>query len=965
MFMKNRTGAVLAALAVMAQAFCGLSANAETGTAEPEPASASYRAGSYEAYLDTYAAADRPELSIFVPVAEFTATGEGTRLEPALYGKENVLVTGGDGAVTWQFEVPEEGLYNLKVLYYPVEGKGAAIERSLLLDGELPYEEARNLTFHRIWKDAGDKRYDTEGNEYRRTQEEAPAWIETALVSATNYLDTPLYFYLSAGAHSLTLQAVNESMAIAALVFCQAEAPQSYEEVYAGWLAAGYREVPADTAPAKVQGEDAAHKSSASLYGISDRSSPADEPYSLTDTLLNTIGGTNWQYQGDWIEWTVHAEQEGLYKLAIRAKQDYKSGAFSTRSLWVNGEIPFAEVQGMRFHYNRNWQLLVPSDEEGNPYLFYLKKGENTIRLQVAVGDNSQVLRSISQSVSALSSAATKITMLTGSFPDPLRDYELKKTLPEVFETFEEQVQALTEAGDLLAAYSGGKGEQSVALDELLIQLERFLEDPRMIPSNLSGFKDNVSSLASWLLTASEQPLLVDYLTFLPPEAELPRADASFWQKLVCEVQSFFLSFISSYNNVADMGEASYPNGEVELWLAGNSGRDQATSIKSLADNYFSPQAGIRLNIRLVDMDVLLRAVSADEGPDVAIFQDQATPINYALRSALQDLSVFEDVEDVKQRFDESALIPLTLGDSLYGLPEQQTFLMMFYRKDILADLGVSVPETWEEFYTLIPILQNNNLKIGLPSPVATTSGGTATQLNALYNALLYQNDLDIFTPDGSRCLLDTPAAIEVFTQWTELYTKYKVDKTLNETDYFRTGEAPIVLSVYTLYNTLSVSAPEIKGLWGMAPVPGIRQEDGSIRRDTGSTVTSVIMFGNAEDKNASWEFMKWWTSAEAQILYGREIEALQGISARYPTANLEAMEQLPWPTDIAAALSDQWEYVRGVPEVAGGYYVGRNIDNAIKSVINENKNAREILLDYVEDINEEITVKRREFGLE
>lgn len=280
----------------------------------------------------------------------------------------------------------------------------------------------------------------------------------------------------------------------------------------------------------------------------------------------------------------------------------------------------------------------------------------------------------------------------------------------------------------------------------------------------------------------------------------------------------------------------------------------------------------------------------------MAIFQDQATPINYALRSALQDLSVFEDVEDVKLRFDESALVPLTLGDSLYGLPEQQTFLMMFYRKDILADLGVSVPETWEEFYTLIPILQNNNLKIGLPSPVATTSGGTATQLNALYNALLYQNDLDIFTPDGSRCLLDTPAAIEVFTQWTELYTKYKVDKTLNETDYFRTGEAPIVLSVYTLYNTLSVSAPEIKGLWGMAPVPGIRQEDGSIRRDTGSTVTSVIMFGNAEDKNASWEFMKWWTSAEAQILYGREIEACRASPPGIPPPTWKPWNSFPGP---------------------------------------------------------------------
>ena len=326
---------------------------------------------------------------------------------------------------------------------------------------------------------------------------------------------------------------------------------------------------------------------------------------------------------------------------------------------------------------------------------------------------------------------------------------------------------------------------------------------------------------------------------------------------------------------------------------------------------------------------------------------------------------MFPDVEEVRQRFAPSALVPLTLGDALYGLPEQQTFLMMFYRKDILHDLGLSVPQTWQDFYAMIPVLQSNNLRIGLPSPITTTSGGMATQLNSLFNALLYQNGLEIYSDDRSRCLLDEPAAIEVFTQWSELYTKYKLDKTLNETDYFRTGEAPIVLSTYTLYNTLSVSAPEIRGLWSMAPVPGIRQEDGQIRRDVGSAVTSVIMFGNAKDKDACWSYMKWWTSADAQTLYGREIEALQGISARYPTANLEAMSRLPWPSEIAEALNTQWKNVRGVPEVAGGYYVGRSVDNAIKSVINENKNAREVLLDQVEDIDREIAVKRREFGLE
>ena len=49
----------------------------------------------------------------------------------------------------------------------------------------------------------------------------------------------------------------------------------------------------------------------------------------------------------------------------------------------------------------------------------------------------------------------------------------------------------------------------------------------------------------------------------------------------------------------------------------------------------------------------------------------------------------------------------------------------------------------------------------------------------------------------------------------------------------------------------------------------------------------------------------------------------------------------------------------------AGGYYVGRTISNAIKSTINMGENARESILDAIEDINKEIISKRKEFGLE
>jgi ABC-type glycerol-3-phosphate transport system substrate-binding protein len=125
------------------------------------------------------------------------------------------------------------------------------------------------------------------------------------------------------------------------------------------------------------------------------------------------------------------------------------------------------------------------------------------------------------------------------------------------------------------------------------------------------------------------------------------------------------------------------------------------------------------------------------------------------------------------------------------------------------------------------------------------------------------------------------------------------------------------------------------------------------------------MIFANTQDADASWEFLKWWTSTETQVRYGRELETIQGASARWPTANLEAMEQLGWTADASAALKEQWQYVHGIPEVPGGYYVGRTVSNAIKSVINMGEPARECILDAVEDINKEIISKRKEFGLE
>ena len=110
-------------------------------------------------------------------------------------------------------------------------------------------------------------------------------------------------------------------------------------------------------------------------------------------------------------------------------------------------------------------------------------------------------------------------------------------------------------------------------------------------------------------------------------------------------------------------------------------------------------------------MNTLLRATLAGEGPDVAIQVANTngiagavlntgndTPVNYGLRNAVLDLTQFEDFPEIAKRFNESAIIPFSFDGATYALPDTQTWLMMFYRKDLVAKWGLTVPKTWAQF---------------------------------------------------------------------------------------------------------------------------------------------------------------------------------------------------------------------------------------------------------------------------
>lgn len=921
----------------------------------------STREDGYDRYMANYEQKPQPSDDIVIDGAAYSsADGMMPEVVDGYAGIEGKAVkTEDSGSISWRLEVAEEGLYRMMIRYYPLQGKGTDIERELLIDGQSPFFEARNLTFDRLWTDSGPIKRDFRGNDQYVTQIEQPAWQDVYLKSADGRYVQPYSFYFSKGKHIITLVSAKEPMMIRHITLSPVRELTSYASVAKGYRDSGYKA--ASNVFVKVQGENASLKSNQVLYPVMDRSSPKTEPSHVSKIRLNTIGGVNWSKAGQWIAWDIDVPEDGLYKLGIKYLQNFQRGVISYRTLYVDDRIPFAEAESISFAFSTNWQF-KELGIEGEPFLFYLSKGKHRIKLEATLGDMAVNLRSVESAVLDLNRLFRSFVMITGSVPDEYRDYQLDQKIPGLIDDLKAQSRSLTRIRDSIKRVSQGSGDRTATLNRLIYQLQDMAARPETIPRQQSTFKSNISSLGDWMFTVNNVPLTIDYLAAASPEQDWPSASAGWLQGLSYDIGSFGASFFNDYQ-VLRTGENS--GKKIEVWMT--VGLDQAKVLRRMIDAYFTPETGISVDMKLVGEGVLMQAMLAGTGPDVALTVPQDRPINYAMRSGVESLSNFPDFEDVMKRFHPSARVPFEFEGDTYALPNDQAFPVMFYRKDILDELGLKVPETWDDVYALIPELQKNNLLFGFP---IVQSGAEAAAVvgnltvNSNFATMLFQRGEQLYKDGGKMTNLDSKIAIQAFQDWTELYTIYKLPLTINFVNRFRSGEMPIGIADYTQFNWISVAAPELKGLWEFTLVPGTKQPDGSVRHDVPSITNGIVMLKASKHKDEAWSFMKWMTSAEIQAKYGLENEAIFGLAGRYATANLEAASMLPWRVGEYRSLTEQWKSVQGIPEVPGGYFTGRHLDNAFRRVTVSNEDPRESLDMYNRFINEEIKKKRAEFGL-
>lgn len=915
---------------------------------------------SYEEYYQLHQSAGFPQNEYLLDSTNLTVKSAECTIQDETSTDSKPISIPSKQYAEWTFQAASEGLYRIEIQYLSAGKTQYESECSVLVNHSLPFQESTGMKLDKVWADDGAIRKDNRGNDIMPDQSVREVWNTKILNGSENITSDYYYFYFEKGSNTFRFTSEKDTLEIGRIaIFNSAKIP-SYHEYQAKTKnlqsnALSFRK--------KLEAENCLYKSSSNLYPMSDHSSSDVSPNDPVKIVLNYIGGGSWKNPGQWISWKITVPEDGFYNLGMKYKQNFVRGLQVRRQLTIDGEILFDEMKNLKFPYSTSWEFYQFGEEikEATPYRIYLKRGEHEMKMEVVLGDMTEVLSGISHSLVTLNRIYQRIIMITGVTPDPYNDYFLHKEIPEMIPEFTKVIESLTRNAQYLEAQAGTNGTEAAGIYEVVRQLQSFLEKPNTIPQRLDSYKANLSTLAELLLSLKNQPLQLDYISITSSD-QTPVIEKSGWiQNLVFRANSFFASFFEDYSTLGNQYQNIEEQKPLSVWISSNdllstgvsSGRDQATVLKRFIDEKFTVSTGIRVNLNLVSTsDTLLQAVVGGKAPDAAIFVPKTMPLTLAMRGALDDLSKAPRFSDWKSRVYDSAFIPYRYNDGVYGMPETQVFNVIYYRKDIFRDLGITLPDTWEEFYKVASVIQGKNLQVGVSADQSTLE------------MLLLQNDSSIYNADLSEIALTTPSAIKVFKEWTDLYSQYGVPIQYDFFNRFRTGEMPMAIASLTLYNQLSVAAPEINNEWEIAPIPATIK-NGVANRSQSCTTTASIVLQSSPNKQEAYQFIDWWTSDEIQSLFGNSMENLMGAAARYNTANKNAFESLPWSDSEKEVILTLWKDVKDIPQSPASYYVSRNIMNAFRKVVYYNQNPREVITQYAQDMNKELTRKRREFVLE
>lgn len=899
-----------------------------------------------------YTAADyRGEARVF-QIGEIADESCADMLTEDNYGYEGKVanVTHGD-TLKMTVDVPETALYWVSFDYLSYDESILPIEFSLKVDGDYPFYEARNLGFETSWVQDSAVSKDRYGNEIVSMPSKLIQWESKELSDSSYRYMQPLKVQLEEGTHELEIAVSEGSFLLGNITF---SAPEEIEE-YTGSQAAPGNEL------ITIQGENFYIRNDSSIHAIGEYDSSL-YPLSATETVLNTVDGDSFKTAGQSITWQFEAPADGYYYLAMNYRQSEKND-FPVFVDWrIDGEIPNTAFQSYQVEYTTKYITSTFQDEEGNNLSVYLTKGTHTISATISAENLCYVLEKVDEIMNGINDLSLEVTKVAGTNKDKYRDLKLTRYIPDVQERLYGWVDELYELAEYATQYVDAKDAEDVAAFGYLLiaakQLKSLGDEPNELIYRVDELSTSVNSIntqiANFVDLINDNNLSIDRIYLYQEDAKLPKklnVFQSAWLSLRRFANSFFGTSYSASNT-----DASH----LQVWV--NRPRQYVEIMQKMIDEQFTEQTGIEVDLSIMtDAQKLVLANASGDTPDIATGINYSIPFELGIRGALVDLTKFDNYKEVFGRYSEGILVSSVIDDGLYSLPETMNFYVMFYRSDILEKLGLEPPETMDDLIAMLPDLQMRGLNVFYPTAqmlVMRNFHGT-TPLLFQYGGSLYGDVAQVIN-------LNSEASVEGLTALTELFTLYDLPVDIpNFYQHFRNGDLPIGIADFNSYNLILNAAPEIANSWSIALVPGVVDgETGEINRYMSGGAESTVMFAsNDEREQQAWKFMDWWSSTEVQAEFGQMLQIMYGDEYIWPTANLEAFGELPYPTEHKDVIMEQAENILEAPRLLGSYMMERELSNAFNDIVVNGETLRARIDEAVKTVDRETLRKLEEFG--
>ena len=323
----------------------------------------------------------------------------------------------------YEVEVNYPGIYYVYVDYKPSNGAFSDYVLAMKVNGEQQFSEMNSIVLPLYWKDST-KLYpeDQYGNQTSPELNIIRDWRNLPLYDSNYVSARPLEIQLKKGMNIITLQ----NLSLDSLCLGQLEAAAeidviSYEE-YKGKHKGNLSEE-----IYMVNSNDYLYKNSlqACYYAVNNT---ALTPHVSNKKLINVL---SWNKPGTEITYKIITPKDGLYQMAFHYQNNDKEMSVF-ESIRIDGKIPFEELINYSFPSTSDkWGNEVLSDEDGNPYLIYLSKGQHTITLRSEIEPIAKVIRYTNLISEHITQFEADIIKITDETKTSNRSINMSEYIPE------------------------------------------------------------------------------------------------------------------------------------------------------------------------------------------------------------------------------------------------------------------------------------------------------------------------------------------------------------------------------------------------------------------------------------------------------------------------------------------------------------------------------------------------------